>query len=60
LAQFNQSAQKCASAKKHVFDSEGTVAGKSWKTYALCIGVYVFSLFDCGKIWLLCFFQAGI
>jgi hypothetical protein len=35
----------CAAAKKHVFDSEGTVAGMGWKTYALCVGVFVFSLF---------------
>jgi len=38
LALFCQFALKCAVAKKHVFDSEGTVAGMGWKTYALCVG----------------------
>jgi len=33
-----------------VFDSEGTVAGMGWKTYALCVGVSCFFLFLCGKI----------
>jgi hypothetical protein len=33
-----------------VFDSEGMIAGMGWKTYAMCVGVSVFSLFDCGKI----------
>jgi hypothetical protein len=39
-----------------VFDSEGTVAGTGWKTYALCVGVSIFSLFVCGKIYLFCSF----
>jgi len=32
-------------AKKHVFDSEGTVAGMGWKTYALCVGISILFLF---------------
>jgi len=32
-------------AKKHVFDSEGTVAGMGWKTYALCVGISNISFF---------------
>jgi hypothetical protein len=39
-----------------VFDSEVTVAGKGWKTYALCAGISVFSHFNCDEIWLFCSF----
>ena len=31
-------------AKKHVFYSEAMIAVKGWKTYALCVGVSIFSL----------------
>jgi hypothetical protein len=33
-----------------VFDRDGMLAGKGWKTYALCVGVYGFYIFDRGKI----------
>jgi len=43
-----------------VFDSEGSVAGMGWKTYALCVGVYVFSFLIAVKFSSSVFFQAGI
>ena len=44
LVQLNQSAQKFASARKHVFESDRRLAGKELKTYALCVGIGGFEI----------------
>ena len=39
--------------KKHVFGSEGTVAGMGWQTYALRVGVLICSIYQSYQIYIM-------
>ena len=38
----NKLSKSVSNEKKHVFDSEGMIAGMGWQTYALCVGFFFF------------------